>query len=252
LIVEIGNEGTTMKFASVTAVIGCLLLSALPTVSAVEIPIVSIQISATPRGDEFLAIDNNLGTFSYLTAPVSLGPRTAYLGFNGASDVNLFRFFKAATDIDAVAQNNPDYTELTFYYTKDNNPNLALRTYFPVTNLFSPPGPEQIVGTVDAPAATVHAEHGPGTFAPPYFAYSLQFDTVVGATGLAFGFVATDPQPDGDKGQPQFTHYPVIEFEAHLVVPEPAGFCAALLGFAGLAFAGMLGRGTCRITPTAR
>ena len=90
---------------------GCIFLCAISKANALEIPLTAIKIDATPRGDEFAAIDNNPTTFSYLTAPVSLGPRTAYLGFAAAAGVNTFRFLKQSADVDAIPENDPDYNE---------------------------------------------------------------------------------------------------------------------------------------------
>jgi hypothetical protein len=191
----------------------------------VEVDITSIALQHSPRGDEGQAIDNNFGSFSYLTSSGASGIDYAYLGLASPADIGKFRWTKALSDVDGVSSNNPDHSELQILYTTDTGP-LASRTYLPVTGLRADAS-EQPVGTIDPVLGMIHAETGPGGAA-----YSVLFDPVSGITALAFRFGPTEPPPD--DGLRNWTHYPVTEFQA-FVVPEPAN--VALLGLGGLLLA---------------
>lgn len=190
-----------------------------------EVPITSIDISQSDRGDEANAIDNNEATFSYLTASGTSGFATAFLGFDAAADVGQLRFIKQFQDTDAVASTDPDHLDLTILYTTDPVATpLASRTYTPVTGLSASTG-EPMSGPVAG--ATITDQNNPAG------AYTLTFDAIPNATALGFQFGpgATDPNA------PVFTHYPTAEFQAFAPVPEPT-----TLGLLALAGAATLGR----------
>lgn len=188
-----------------------------------EVPITSIGISASARGDEGLSIDDNTGTFSYLTASGTSGNVTAFLGFISPADVGQIRFIKQFQDTDAVFSNNPDYIDLTILYTTDTG-DLATRNYIPVTGLSSSTG-ESLAGAINPAAGSVTDEDNPAG------AYTLTFDAVSNATGLGFAFGPSASDPNTQI----WTHYPVAEFQAFAPVPEPGAL--ALIGLAGIALA---------------
>lgn len=186
-----------------------------------EIPITSIDISASARGDQNAAIDNVEGTYSYLTSGGSTGNITAFLGFDAAANVGQIRFIKALQDTDAVAGNNPDYLDLTILYTTDTGA-LATRTYTPVSGLSSATG-EPLTGAINPGTGTVTDEDNePG-------AYTLTFNPIPNATALGFRFGPSASDPNTQV----WTHYPVREFQAFEPVPEPGAL--SVLGVAGLA-----------------
>lgn len=205
--------------ASVALVSGAAPAFAAPPAQA-EVPITSIDISSSDRGDEFAAIDNNEGTFSYLTASGTQGAVIAYLGLDAPADVGQLRFIKQLQDTDAVPSTDPDWLDLTVLYTTDpvGTP-LASRTFTPVTGLSAATG-EPLTGPVSG--GTITDQHNaPG-------AYTLTFNAIPNATGLGFQFGPSGSDPNA----PAYTHYPVAEFQAFAPVPEPAAL--GLLGLAGV------------------
>jgi len=196
---------------------------------AIAVSFTAIQILTNPRGDEANAIDQNNATFSYLTAPFSSGSITALLDLGSPTDLSGFRFLKQTSDVDALTPNNPDHSDLTFRVsTTPTSTALSSRVYTPVlglTNGYN--GSELLVldvgGTVNPVTATITQEFGPG---PAW--YSVSFNTVLGATALAFQFGPSAGESVSGPQQ-QFTHYPVAEFQA-IAVQEPSSMLLFAIG----------------------
>jgi hypothetical protein len=195
---------------------------------ALAIPFVDIQLSASPRGDQANAIDQNIATWSYLTASDTKGIIVAYLDLGTPTDIGGFRFRKQTADVDGLP-NGVDQNDLTFLVsTTPTSTALMSRVYTPALGLTNGDnGAEMLVlvagGSVNPVTATVTLEVGGG---PAW--YSVRFNPVLGATAVAFQF-----GPSAGEEGVQFTHYPTAEFEALAPVPEPASILLVSVGAAG-------------------
>ena len=219
---------------SLVIITACLFPIVGLSAPAAAIPFVSIQLSASPRGDQANAIDQNIATFSYLTAPFTTGVITAFLDLGTPTDIDGFRFRKQTADVDDVSSNNPDRSDLTFSVsTTPTSTSLVSRLYAPALGLTNGDnGTELLIldigGSVNPLTATVTREFGPG---PAW--YSVSFNPIIGATAVAFRFGPSA----GEVGQVgQFTHYPTAEFQALAVaaVPEPSSILLLSIGVVGV------------------
>lgn len=179
-------------------------------ISAARLPFDDIQVwypsdlSNQNRGDQQLAIDGTVGTFSYLTPGAGAGPYQVGVNLrDGRQRVNRLRVAKRA-DVDGVGA-AIDRMDIDVYYTTDIG-QMSLRTWRPVSTLRSGfQGKESLSARkVDSNGHIFEETHDYLT--EGY--YTLMFDAV-DATG--FSFVLNRSVNDSRN----YTHYPIYEIEAH-------------------------------------
>ena len=239
------HSKTTLKNIS-TAVFAVALVcaasnarAALFTPTGIDIFDAGTQV-LNNRGDQLLAIDGNLGTFSYLTPSFTAAPQIVALDLGGSKTVDAIRVAKLG-DVNGVGGSpglgSLDSMDLTILFTTDIGP-LESRTYLAVTGLsndaFEPIVTGLSVGS-NGPSgvfsATVEVGNDNQDFAVDGH-YRLNFDPV-GATAVAIRF-ARDVAASA-----VFVHYPTFEFEVNeLVIPEPSSFVLAALGLVSFGYIG--------------
>lgn len=158
--------------------------------------------SSNTRGDQGLAIDGNVRTWSYLTSSSSTGPHFAAFDFGGLKQsVNRLRVFKFG-DIDGFT--GFDHMDLEILYTTDGGA-LRDRNYQRVRGLRSGHlGQEKVNAVAVHPDGRVFREwHHTPSEGP----FSLVFNTVE-ATGVAIRLNrnSLDPYP--------WSHYRLYELQA--------------------------------------
>jgi hypothetical protein len=158
-------------------------------------------------GSPSRAIDNDLSTATYLTAPFtppSGGPERTYLDLGSATYVIGFRWLEGSD-----ASYNPH--DLFFQFSDDAGA-LLTRSFDPVTNLQSGYQGTELVSSNGAVSGnSIIGENGASAF------HSVTFDPVL-ATAIRFDFLSST----------SFDHYHVNEFQA--ITPEPTGIGMLMLG----------------------
>lgn len=159
------------------------------------------DLNESTRNDAALAIDQDLGTVSYITASGTTGAQRAMFDLGSLKPVNRLRVAKLG-DIDGLP--GSDVMDLVIEYSVDFG-ELPERTYYPVAGLANGyQGAELIKATAVNPGGTI--ENDTHNYAADGW-YSVTFDAV-NATALAIRLARdpADPYP--------YIHYPAYEYQA--------------------------------------
>ena len=165
-----------------------------------------------------LAIDNDIGTYTWATAAFNQGVNHLGIGFGAATDVHGLRMWK-----DDNGGGGANYKNLLILWTDSaTSVPLTERNWQPAPNLVNGiNGSELMVAdSVNLNGSVVNDVHDSVNSGHGWA--SLSFDPVA-ATGLAVQFSGSS-----------FNHYKVHEIRA---IPEPGGLSLTLLGLAFAAVA---------------